>query len=300
MKPLHYGLMFAILSPLFSSIATILQSGAVKLLHPLVVTSIGGLSGSMILFILIILSKEKINSQKIRHNIKDITLMTVLRPLAGATSLAYGLSMTDGIKAIFFTKAEPYFVLLWHWLLKKEKINSRHLILLTIHIIGAIILSTGGILKFGSAQFGDLLVVLAMGLFALSYIYGSKLSNKLGAKVSNAIVLGLGGIILLPFTLAFSPLTELMNERLGWTYFVSYVILFNVIGLTLWFASLKTVKSWMVSALRSLGPIVGAPFAYFLFRETLSLIQIIGGIIVLITSALIAREHLRIENSKSK
>ncbi|MBI2005194.1 MAG: prepilin peptidase, partial [Candidatus Aenigmarchaeota archaeon] len=32
-----------------------------------------------------------------------------------------GLSMTDGIKAIFFSKMEPFFVLGWHWLLLGEK-----------------------------------------------------------------------------------------------------------------------------------------------------------------------------------
>ena len=299
MKPQHYGLLLAILSPLFSSIATILQSGATKILHPLIVTSIGGLSGSLILFILIFLAKEKVEYNKIRTNIKSISLMTLFRPLIGATVFAYGLSMTTGIKAIFFTKAEPYFVLFWHWLLKKEKVNSKHLILLTVHILGAIILSTGGILEFSRSQFGDLLVILAMGFFSLSYIYGSKLSNKLGSKISNAITLGIAGIILLPFMLLFSPVTEVLNEKIGWSYFISYVILFNVIGLTLWFAALKTVKGWIVSALRSLGPIIGAPFAWLLFGETLSIVQIIGGILVLITSALIARGHLKIENSKA-
>ncbi|MBI2547128.1 MAG: DMT family transporter [Candidatus Aenigmarchaeota archaeon] len=298
MRRVHYGLVFAILSPFFSSIATILQSGATRHLHPLIIASMGGILGSLLLFIVILLTGEKINLTEIRKNLKNISLMTLLRPLAGTTIFVYGLSITEGIKAIFFTKAEPYFVLLWHWLLKKERVNPSHLILLAIHLAGAVILSTGGILKFGKAQFGDMLVILAMGFFSLSYIYGSKLSTRLGSKISNAITLGLGGIILFPLMLIFAPVVQTLNETIGWTYFISYVILFNVVGLTMWFASLKTVKGWIVSALRSLGPIIGAPFAWLLLGETLSVVQIIGGSIVLVTSALIAREQLRM-GSKS-
>lgn len=288
---MDYGIIFALLSPFFSSIATLFQSNATKFLHPIVVSSIGALSGSLILFIIIFVSKERKNFSKIKNNIRDISLMTVLRPLLGATVFAYGLSMTDGIKAIFFTKTEPYFVLFWYWLLKKEQVSAKQLSLLIIHIIGAIILSTGGILSFGKAQLGDLLVIFAMGLFSISYIYGSQISKRLGSRLSNAITLGLGGLLLLPFVFVVTSPIQLFNQRIGWAYLFTYVILFNVIGLTLWFASLRTVKGWIVSSLRSLGPLIGAPFAYFVFGQTLSMMQIVGGIIVLITSALITREH---------
>lgn len=106
------GLLFAILSPLFSSTATILKSGATKLLHPLLVTSFGAILGSAILLIFVFASREKISPKKIKSNLKEISLMTILRPLLGEIVFAYGLSLTGGIKAIFFTKAEPYFVLL--------------------------------------------------------------------------------------------------------------------------------------------------------------------------------------------
>lgn len=292
MKLKYYGLLFAILSPFFSSIATIFQAGATKLLTPLIVASVGGILGSIALLLFVIISREKIDIKKIRNNWKDFSLMTLLRPLLGVTIFAFGLSATSAIKAIFFTKMEPYFVLGWYWLLKKEKIHRKYLILLAIHITGAILLSTGGKLGvFGKTQLGDLMVVVAMGFFSLSYIYGTRLSQKIGAKLSNSLTMGVAGILILPFALIFSP-TIAWTFSLGWKYLIAYIILFNVIGLTLWFASLKTVKGWMVSALRSIGPIVGAPVAYFLLGETLSMTQIFGGIIVLVTSALIAREHI--------
>ncbi|MBI2084420.1 MAG: DMT family transporter [Candidatus Aenigmarchaeota archaeon] len=294
---MEYGIIFAILSPLFSSIATIYQSAAVKIMNPIFVVSISGILGALILLFLIIISKEKINYRLIKANSKDIITTALLRNLAVAAIFAYGLSLTQGVKAIFFTKAEPYFVLFWHWIIRKEKIKSQHLLLLGVHAIGAILLSTGGLLQFGKAQTGDLLIIMAMFISGFSYIYASKIPKVLDPKISNAITMGLGGIILLPLALVLSQPSQ-FTEFTGWYYLLAYVILFSVISMTLWFASLKTVKSWIVSALRSLGPLAGLPFAWIVFGETLNTVQLVGGAIVVITSALIAREHFSRENSK--
>jgi len=294
---MDYGILFAILSPLFSSTATVFQTEAAKLLTPLVVVSIGGILGSITLFLMVKISGERIDGKTLRKNWKDLVSMTMLRPLFGGLVFAYGLSMTNAIKAVFFTKVEPYFVLGWHWFLLKEKIQKRHLILLAVHVIGAIILSTGGRLEVGKTQMGDFLIVVAMGLYSLSYIYGNRLARNIGAIKTNALTLGITGLVVLPFALLLSESSVWTNST-GWTYLILYIVLFNVIGLTLWYASLKSVKGWIVAALRSLGPLVGVPLAWFLFGETLTVTQMIGGIIVLITSALIAKEHLSKNNKK--
>src|SRR3989344_3034234 len=133
-------LIFAAISPFFSSIATIFSAQATKELSPLIVTSVGSIAGSLILFSILILRKSKIDYESAKKKYREILTLTILRPLLGALVLAIGLSLTTGIKAIFFTKTEPYFVLFWFWILKKEKVKPGYLILLAIHILGAIIL----------------------------------------------------------------------------------------------------------------------------------------------------------------
>lgn len=273
--------------------ATIFQSGATKLLTPMFVASVGSILGAIIIFFILLSSGKLPSLKKIKENKFDLTTMTIFRFILGVAIFAYALSMTTGIKAIFFTKAEPYFVLLWFWLLQKGEIKKQHVALLGIHIIGAILLSTGGVLEFGMGQLGDLLVIIAMGFFSISYIPGKKLSTSMGSKQSNFVTMGLGGLVLLPFALFLSPSSVWNVFSLGWTYFLAWIILFNVIGLTMWFAALKTVKGWMVSALRAVGPIAGAPLAWLLFGEMLTPMQIVGGLIVLFTSVIIAKEHLK-------
>lgn len=294
MKPFYRDLLYAIISPFFSSVSTIFKSGAAKILSPVVVVGVGGLIGSIILFVISILKKDEINFKKIKQHWRALSILIILRTILGELFLTFGLSLTTSIKAIFFTKIEPYFVLLIGVIFLKERLERKHLVLLLIHLTGAIILSTGGNINLVSkTQIGDLFIIIAMAFFASSYIYGKRLANSLGSTVSNAISMAIGSIIVLPFMFFLMPEIDFISQSKGWFYLLVYVILFNVIALSLWFASLKSVRGWIVSALRYVGPVLGAPVAFLLFRETLNTTQIMGAVIILITSFLIAREHLK-------
>lgn len=289
---MNTGLFFAIASPFLSSIATVFKGGAVKLLNPLVVLAFSSLIGGIILLFFLLLRRQKINFKAILKNKADFLSLVLTRQILGEVLFTVGLGLTDAIKAIFFTKVEPYFVLYWHWMLRKEKIKRSHLVLLAIHITGAILLSTGGkFMGFGKPQVGDLFIIAAMGLFSLSYLPASKLSKRLGAVQTNSSMLLIAGLLFLPLAVIFSE-SRVWNLSLGWGYLLGHTVIFATIGLTFWFASLKTVKGWMVSALRSLGPLLGAPVAFLFLGETLTSVQLIGGAIVLTTSFLIAKEHL--------
>ena len=285
--------MAAILSPFFSSVSTIFKSEAAKDLSPLIVVSFGGIIGSAILFIIAGLRKEKISGKLLKNNLKDLSLLVVLRFIVGEVIMTYGLANTSAIKAIFFTKIEPFFVLILAWFILKEKIKAKYLLLLTVHLFGAILLSTGGL--FLIPHLGDLLIIFAMFCFAGSYISGKRIANNIGSTLGSAIPMGIASLILFPFAV-FSSYSHLFSySSKGWEFLFIYIILFNVIALTLWFSSLKLVKGWIVSALRYVGPILGAPVAYFMFGQTLESNQIIGASIIIATSLLIAREHFRKE-----
>lgn len=289
----YYGLGAAILSPFFSSVSTIFKSEAARDLSPLIVVSFGGILGSIILFIIAGFRKEKISGKLLRNNFKDLSLLVILRFIVGELTMTYGLANTSAIKAIFFTKIEPFFVLILAWFILKEKIKAKHLLLLTIHLFGAILLSTGGL--FLIPHLGDLLIIFSMFCFAVTYISGKRISHSLGSTLGSAIPMGIASLILFPFALFSSSGNLFSYSSKGWEYLLIYVILFNVIALTLWYYSLKAVKGWIVSSLRYLGPIFGAPVAYFMFGQTLNLNQVMGAGIIIATSLLIAREHFRKE-----
>lgn len=267
------GLIFAILSPFLSSISTVFKAQAAHILNPFVVLSFGSMIGAALLIPILFIRKQKISFSEIRAHKKDLVLLILSRQIFGELLLTTGLSLTLAIKGIFFTKAEPYFVLIWMWILAREKVKKEYLILLTIHIFGAIILSSGG--RFGISQVGDFLVLASMGFLSFSYFPATRVVSKLGAIQTNIIMLITASLVFLPFALVFSKVNVWTYSQ-GWAYLIIQAVIFTTVSLTFWFASLKTVKGWMVSALRALGPLVGAPFAFFFFGETLSPIQIVG------------------------
>lgn len=287
------GILFAALSSVFSSIATVIKGGALRYINPFMALSVEGIIAGISLFSLSFIKKEKFKFNILRENWRTFFALVLTRQILGNLLFTLGLSLTDSIKVVFFTKAEPYFVVFWAWMLHKEKVQGKHLLLLVIHILGAIVLSTGGkIEEFGKAQLGDLLVISAIALTAYSYLPSAKLVQKINPIALNAPMLLIGGLFYLPFALYFTTQNQ-WASTVGWQYLILNVILFHIFGLTFLFVALKTVKSWMASALRAIGPLVAAPFAFYFFGETLDKVQIIGGIIVLATSFLIAREHIR-------
>lgn len=201
------------------------------------------------------------------------------------------MQMTVGIKAIFFTKAEPYFVLLWAWLFDKVVVPRKHLFLLLIHFAGAAILSGGLEFRIGEAQLGDLLLILAVAFFAFSYRYAARISREIPSLQLSSTALTAVGLLYLPAMILWAPFAPWSESSVGWINLLISIPLWNLLGLPLWFVALRELPGWLVSALRALGPLLAAPIAILYFGQSLSLVQVLAAAVVLGTSFLLARER---------
>lgn len=99
----------------------------------------------------------------------------------------------------------------------------------------------------------------------------------------------IGGIITLPIALALSPVAFGPEQQLGWLYVGVHAILFYILAISFLYASLDGIEGWLSSALRATGPVVATPIAFLFFGETLSPTQLVGALVVVVTSALISR-----------
>lgn len=273
---------------MLSSLGWIFQGAAVLALTPLVVASVQGLLAGVIYLVHLRWIGAKIPFTLIRANAKDLIEFTLFRSVLASVVFCYALVMSDAIKVMFFTKLEPYFIIFWSWFLLKEKVSRYHAVLLSVHVGGAILLSTGGHFDISQSQWGDLMVVCAIAVLSYSYLHAARLSKELGAVHTNGISALASGFCILPFAIATSPAAAWNVFTFGWLNLIIVVLLFNVFALTLWYAALRHLEPWLVSALRATGPVLAAPLAWIFLGERLSEIQIGGAAIVLITSALLA------------
>lgn len=279
---------FAILSSMLSSLGWVFQGQAVLALTPMVVASAQGLLSGLLYFAHLRWTGTKFPLGLVKQHARAIAEFTLLRGVLAGILLCYALLTTDSIKAMFFTKLEPYFVIFWSWLFTRQTISRYHAALLVVHIAGAVLLSTGGHFDLGHSQWGDLMVVVAVGLNSYTYMHAARLSKEMGAVHVNGISAIASGVCLLPLAIWLAPASAWNIFSLGWLNLLIVVLMFNVVALTLWYAALRHIDGWLVSALRAVGPVFAAPIAWYFWNQSLSEMQTLGAAIVLLTSAMLA------------
>lgn len=293
MNQQYLGIFFAVSGSLLSSIAWVYEGEAVRHLGPWVTACSLNLLGAAFLLAYLAISGQLPRLADLKNQRRDLLSVSLVRQVVLTSLFTTALTGTEGIKVMFFTKLEPYFVLLLGWFIYKRAASLRQLLLLALHLAGAVVLSTNGEFHFGTSQASDLLVLLAVFLSAATYPHAARLAAKLGAIQTNACAMLLAGIVLLPMALAVPAAPNEGSALLGWKYILVTVLAFHVFGLSAWYAALPRLRDWLVSALRAVGPILGAPVAWFLFGQTFSLLQAGGALVVLVTSAIMAAESRR-------
>jgi drug/metabolite transporter (DMT)-like permease len=283
-------IVFAIASSILSSVATVFKVQGVAYIDPLIAASVGVLFAGVISLAYLALRSDLPSWKSLVEVRKPLLMLTLCRPVLSNTIFSVGLFYTSAVEAVFLTKMEPYLVIFWVWLLDGKRPTGNHLALLLVHIIGAILLSAGNHkVNHGVAWFGDLIIVCSVVSAALSYRYAPQVTTALKPLQTAAVVEALGGIITLPLILLAPPLTFSDQEMVGWMYLGVHSVLFYVLAISLLYASLGGIEGWLSSALRATGPLVAAPVAVIFLGEELTATQVVGALVVLVTSGLISK-----------
>lgn len=264
----------------------------VQIINPFVAGSIGVLFAGTLTLLYLALTSNLPSWKSIVSVRRPLLMLTLCRPILSNTIFTIGIAYSSAVEAVFLTKMEPYLVIFWVWLLDGVRPSGNHLLLLILHIAGAVLLSVGGsgLGVGGVSWFGDLIIVCAVVTAALSYRYAPQVTTTLRPLQTAAVVEVLGGLTTLPLVLLAPPLTFSHQELVGWAYIGAHSILFYILAISLLYASLQGIEGWISSAMRATGPLVAAPVAIIFFGETLTLTQGVGALVVLVTSALISKK----------
>jgi len=285
------GVLTAGISTVFLAFSIVIGATAAKIIHPLILITLSSILSIMFLFFLSKIFKEKIELRKLFSYKKDLFSLVISRSLIGTFLLIIGFSMVAAVRVVFLVRLEPILVFIISVVILKEKIKVRKVGLLLLLLFGALVFTTDGSFDvLTTITPGDLIVVLALLFLAYSYIPSSKLSKRM-----NPITLTIGTNILpvfvfLPLTLIFIP-NQIFLDTNSIYLVLAYTITFYVLGLFLWFKSLKNVKPWVVASILSLEPIAGAVLAFLWLEQTLSFVQLLGAAIMVVTTFFISKQQ---------
>ena len=134
---------------------------------------------------------------------------------------------------------------------------------------------------------GDLIVLVALFPEACYYILCKLHSGRLPVFLTSALMNGINALILIPLTLPINwELTSIGIS--GWAILL-LISLSSGLFYVFWFVGAKHVDGVMASLSTAVMPIATAIFAWLILGEKLTLLQIIGMCLVVMSISLYAK-----------
>ncbi len=218
---------------------------------------------------------------------KDLWLLA----LAGvffASDLALwnsSVTLTSVASASFLANGAPVFVVLGAWLLFRERPGRMFLVGLVVGVAGSAVMMSESLAMSSRNFIGDAMSLAAAAFYA-AYLLAVARSRKRASTMTLMMFSSLGSAVIL-WMLAPVMETNLMPTTTeGWLVVVGTALLTQVAGQTLIALSLGYVSSTFSALILLLQPVIPTLAAWILFDETLSGMQVIGAVGIVIGLAL--------------
>lgn len=193
----------------------------------------------------------------------------------------WSLLLTSIANSTLLANLAPIFVALTAWLLFRQQLNGKFLAGLTVAVAGMTVLIGGDFQLQGRELIGD-----ALGVVTAMFYAGYQLTvTKLRARVATSTIMAwsslITAIVLLPLALV-SGEQLLPVSDMGWIKLIGLALISQVAGQSLIAYAMAHLPATFSSVGLLFQPIMATLFAWALLGEAVSMLQIVGGITVLV------------------
>jgi drug/metabolite transporter (DMT)-like permease len=197
----------------------------------------------------------------------------------------WSLQFTSVANSTLLTNIAPIFVTLGAWLLFQEQITRRFIAGMFLALTGSAGLTAARLDFRGEHWWGDTLAIITALFYA-----GYQLSLKqLREKFATATIMAWSGLVCCPAFLLIAALSqETLEPRTGqgWAVLIALAILSHVIGQTVIAYAFGHLPASFTSLCLLLQPVLAALLAIPILGESITPLQLAGGLIVLVGIAL--------------
>lgn len=296
------GLIFTMTTACLFGLGAVLAKPLGETFQPFFVSWLALLGGALCICACQLLRRKPLLAPMTRASWGDLLLLASIGTALPLVCIIVGLPKTGAIAGSFLLQLQAPAALLFALLLLKEKIGWKQLAGIALLLVGSLLVilrDLHGPLQIRGDQGNLLLLIAAVGI-GFAYIPGKRLSGHGDALQVNLLRLLVGSCLLLPF-LAFQ--VNVLVAPLSWSLIgvlVLYIVANFGIGYILLQISLGLVQAWEASAILQTVPLFSTVFAVLLLHESLTLLQLIGGCIILAGGFLIISSPLKSKNVQSK
>jgi drug/metabolite transporter (DMT)-like permease len=283
------GFLFLLTAACMFGLGAVLTKPIGEAFHPFFVSWLALLGGGLCVSACQILRRKPLLPRMTRANWRDVLLFASIGTALPLVCIIVGLPQTGAIAGSFLLQLQAPAALIFALFFLKEKVVWKQVAGIALLLVGSLLIilrDLHGPLQMIGGQ-GDLLVMIAAVGIGFSYIPGKRLTEHGDALQINVLRLFVGSFLLLPFLALQSGV---LFVPLSWSLIgvlILYIVANFGIGYILLQAGLGLLQAWESSAILQTMPLFSTIFALLLLHESLTLLQIIGGCIILVGGLLV-------------
>jgi drug/metabolite transporter (DMT)-like permease len=283
------GLLLTLTTSCLFGLGAVLAKPLGEGFQPFFVSWLALLGGGLCILICQVLRRKPLLPQMTRASWIDLLLFASIGTALPLVCIIVGLPQTGAITGSFLLQLQAPATLLFALFFLKENIGSKPLVGIALLLVGSLLViwrDPASPLQL-RGSWGDLFVVIAAVGIGFSYIPGKRLTKHGDALQMNLLRLLVGSVLLLPL-LAFG--TPMLLVPLSWSLIgmlVVYIVANFGLGYILLQAGLGLLQAWEASAILQTMPLFSTVFAVLLLHESLTLLQLIGGCLILVGGFLV-------------
>jgi RarD protein len=217
---------------------------------------------------------------------EDLGLVLILSLLAIPVNqffFLYGIRYTTAANAALLYATTPALVLLLSRVFLGERLTRRKLLGVAIAFSGVVMV----ILERGPDAgmqyvYGNLVIFIAVIAWSTYTVYGKRLIAKYGPIGASSITLMIGTLMFLP--IGILPALQFPYGTLStanWLQILYLGLVTSVLAYVLWYFALGRIEAGKVALFTNLQPILTTVLAVILLGQSLTLLFVIGGVVVL-------------------
>ena len=252
-------------------------------------------------FLGFILLQKKRFSKLQKKDIFPIFILGFIGIIVYHLGLNYGEQYISPGAASLIIATIPVQIVILAIIFLKEKITYKKLLGIIISLSGVVIISLWG--KMGGSLevnfiFGAFAVLIAATTGAIYTIVGKKYLERYSGLSLTVYAMLLGSIGLIP-TINNSLFDQVSNMSInGWFAVIFLGIFSTVIGYTIWYVALKIKNASEISVYLYAIPVFSTIFSYFMFKQQITLMFILGGSLVIFGVIIVNMKNNKKLNNK--
>ncbi len=241
--------------------------------------------GSGFLFVISLLKRDKIDRELLKKNLLILSISGLSLGINWFT-LFQAMRYTTISNAVLSYYFAPVFIVLFSAIVLKEKMGLKNIVCLLGAVLGLFLILKSGdeeSLHVYNHTKGILYGLAGAVIYAIIVLLNKHIKGLLGFQAT-MIQLSIAALVLAPMVIIQNSIDFNGIGIKTWVLMAIVGVIHTGIAYLLYFPSIKDVPGQTIAILSYLDPITAIVASFIFLKESMGVFQILGGILILLTS----------------